>query len=343
MCSLSTARTIIICFHVFITVISIHGYSLGYHNIKKSVNIQYPVHYTYNTGKHGLFTKGSRMDNLLKSHPLSSHIHRTSLLVSKNHYHKESYRTIIALGELLRIQNIIPTILLNLLGGIMQKKGWKHLISIDMMKANMISVCIAFASCVINDIIDIDVDKLNSPNNPLADGRTNVLMAYILTFSFFILPYWLSRSMSSPTVSYLTKSSIVLLLLYTPIMKKIMVIKNLTCSFVIANTILLAATCFQTNTQHIFNTVRPFDMVKKWCITFNLCTTSTKLVYMSLFTRIFSRELEFDIRDIKGDTAMYIYTIPVVYGVDVSKRIVQICEWVWKALFGIGLMVWASS
>ena len=245
------------------------------------------------------------------------------------------------IAVLLRTQNVIPTIVLNTLGGLMQRKDWRHLMSVDMIKVHMISVFIAFASCVVNDIVDMDVDKLNKPDNPLATGQTSVPMAYFLTFVFFFLPYWISRSMT-PSASFLTESSIVLLLLYTPILKKIIVVKNLTCSFVIANTILLAATCCLSNTGQIFKGLASFNVIGKWCKIFSLCTTSAKMTFMSVFTRIFSRELEFDIRDVKGDAQMNIYTIPVALGVDASKMIVQVCDWIWKSLLGGAVIVWLS-
>ena len=263
-----------VLFCMLIAVVSTYGY---YSLVYRKVNTRGHVHLvkTLNYGmmaiSRGNYQSTSRT-NSFEFHSKLSQVRAlktTSLKASKS-----SERP--AVSELLRTQNVIPTLLLNTLGGLMQRKGWRHLISTDMMKANLISVFIAFASCVVNDIVDIDVDKLNSPNNPLASGRTSVPMAYLLTFLFFTLPYWISRSMN-PAVSFLTESSIILLLLYTPVLKKIMVIKNLTCSFVIANTILLAATCFLTNTQQIFDTLTSFDMFGRWLTIFNLCTMSATM------------------------------------------------------------------
>ena len=260
--------------------------------------------------------------------------HGTSLVTT------ESKRS--ALAEILRTQNVIPTILLNALGGLMQRKALGNLLSIGMMKANLISVFIAFASCVVNDIFDIDVDKLNSPNTPLSSGKISIQMAYLLTLIFFFLPYWISKSMS-PGASFLTESSIVLLLLYTPVLKRVMVVKNLTCSLIIASTILLAAISILPDTELIFNGLNPLDMIGKWSHIFNLCTTSTKLAFMALFVCIFSRELEFDIRDVNGDKRMNICTIPVVFGVDVSKGMIQVFGWIWKLLLASAIVVWSRS
>ena len=95
----------------------------------------------------------------------------------------------------------------------------------------------------------------------------------------------------SPGASFLTESSIVLLLLYTPVLKRVMVVKNLTCSLIIASTILLAAISILPDTELIFNGLNPLDMIESGLI-FSIYALPNKIGVYGVILCIFSRELE---------------------------------------------------
>ena len=74
---------------------------------------------------------------------------------------------------LIRPQNTIPTIFLNTLANFVQYQGWSLIFSLEMIKVHLISVSLAFASCVINDIVDV--------------GTTDYQTTFILFYFIFAL------------------------------------------------------------------------------------------------------------------------------------------------------------
>jgi geranylgeranylglycerol-phosphate geranylgeranyltransferase len=104
-------------------------------------------------------------------------------------------------------------------------------ISVRIVLATVSACLIAAYGNIINDIFDIEVDRLNKPNRPLVRGVVGKRGAMILVIAFCIIGLALSFGVggAAPIVAFV---SALLLLIYTPLLKGIPYLGNLTVAFV---------------------------------------------------------------------------------------------------------------
>ncbi|HOE92135.1 MAG TPA: geranylgeranylglycerol-phosphate geranylgeranyltransferase, partial [Candidatus Cloacimonadota bacterium] len=100
---------------------------------------------------------------------------------------------------------------------------------------------IAGAGYVVNDIFDLEIDKINQPQRVLPQGLLNIKQASIITF--ILLTIGLLLSLSSDSVWHLLIATInaLLLLFYAIYFKKIGLIGNLVVAWTAASTFLYGA------------------------------------------------------------------------------------------------------
>ena len=100
----------------------------------------------------------------------------------KNKIENLKFEKINNLFELIRPNNIIPTTLLCFTGGWIMNPSLNNLIhSTEFIISIINSVLIMSASMIINDIFDVEIDKINSPYRPMASGKISKLEALLLT------------------------------------------------------------------------------------------------------------------------------------------------------------------
>jgi 4-hydroxybenzoate polyprenyltransferase len=187
-------------------------------------------------------------------------------------------------------ENFIPTSILIGLSGYIANK--EFLTISQFWAAFSIIHMISSAGMIMNDLFDIDTDKINNPERPLIKGTVTMGEAETLTTIFLIIipiigsfylpvgvaPYWWSASW--------------ILFFYTPILKRWFLVKNLVCALVVSSTVPFIALSLQTPINNVF------------------ITLTTKTIFMaSLYI-----ELLLDITDVKGDNLNGITTVPVVFG-----------------------------
>ena len=97
-----------------------------------------------------------------------------------------------------------------------------------------------------------------------------------------------------------------LLFLYTPLLKKIILLKNITCASVVSSTVFLTCKCIINNSNSIIN----------YNNNINLINITSKFLFLSSFYI----ELLLDIIDIHGDKENNIITIPNYFG---AKKTLQ--------------------
>ena len=129
-----------------------------------------------------------------------------------------------------------------------------------------------------------------------------------LSFILFSIGVIISQTMNL-NIQYLTNQNCLLLILYTPFFKEFTLIKNILCSYVIANSVLMSSLP---------------NVHSSWISIYNSRRLSTKYFYISVFLMIMHNEINYDIRDVVGDKIMNIYTLPVTYGVENSIKISKI-------------------
>jgi geranylgeranylglycerol-phosphate geranylgeranyltransferase len=175
---------------------------------------------------------------------------------------------------------------------------------------------ITSASMVLNDIFDMKIDRINNPNRPLINGSLEIeeaigialLMLMIVVYignvalPHFLSPYWVS--------------SMFLIILYTPLFKRLFLLKNLTCATVISLTVpFIGLSVLDARPTHFIN----------WS---QMLLTVKMLFMTSMYT-----ELLLDITDVKGDQINGINTLPVVIGKQNTMGMV----------IGIVLMNWINT
>jgi hypothetical protein len=84
--------------------------------------------------------------------------------------------------KLMRVKGIPPTFLLCFSGGWIMNPSLPNLLkSVPFIVSVVNTLLITSASMVINDIFDINVDRINSPHRPLITGEVTMKEAYLLS------------------------------------------------------------------------------------------------------------------------------------------------------------------
>lgn len=200
-------------------------------------------------------------------------------------------------------KNIVPVTILCLISGyITNPHSWNTWIVSPPFIASLIIVqSITAASMVINDIYDIEIDRMNQPNRPLVTGTVTINEAQWLVRGLFGLTFCLGLKYVPPVLDPFWIVSMVLVNIYTPLLKKITFIKNIVCATIISSTV-------------PFVGIATLNLLEK--------TTDSSLSNLPLmllttqnvfFSSLYIENL-LDIKDMKGDNAMGINTIPVIFG-----------------------------
>jgi len=202
--------------------------------------------------------------------------------------------------SLIRYKNILPTILLNLSGGWIVHPSIDLFYNVPFLVSIINTLLIMCSSMILNDICDIKVDKINNPNRPLVTGKISLTETKILVFSLLGLTELLTIFFLNFDLNLIVQLSIINIIIYTPILKKITFIKNISCALLISFTPIFSGLSINTNYNH------------------NLLYTLSGMIFLgSLYSEILS-----DINDKDGDNKNNIITLPVKYGNDISMNII---------------------
>ena len=202
--------------------------------------------------------------------------------------------------KLTRFQKtVIPTTFLTIVGGaVTNPHTWQTWIHSPPFIASMaMTHILTSGSMIINDLFDIEADRINNPSRPLVQETITQKEAIIATITLFGIYCQIGNRYIDPRIFPIWSSSLVLVIIYTPFLKKICIIKNITVATVVAMTIPFLG----------WSTMNPTDIVlsnSPWM------WQTTRIVFVaSLYN-----ELLLDISDKIGDAVADIPTIPVIFG-----------------------------
>lgn len=140
-----------------------------------------------------------------------------------------------SLFELIRPNNIIPTTLLCFSGGWIINPSINNLFhSIPFIVSTINTILILSTSMILNDIYDIKIDKINYPNRPLVNGSVKVYEAFILSLSLISVIEYLTLNYLPDNLKLIIQFVIIQISIYTPISKKILFIKNISCASLVS-------------------------------------------------------------------------------------------------------------
>ncbi len=163
----------------------------------------------------------------------------------------------------------------------------------------LVVFCFGAASNMLNDIIDVAIDRFNKPKRVMPMGLLNTKLTIILSFFIYGIGI-MSTFFLQPLGQYIALCIILpLLILYTPILKPIPLVGNIIIGGIIGSVFLFSEAALTDN----------IDIM--W-IPFFLATALS-----------FIREICKDAEDLIGDAALHIKTFPVVFGLNSTLQILM--------------------
>ena len=200
---------------------------------------------------------------------------------------------------LIRPQNILPTTVLCFSGGWIMNPSLVNLIKTkSFIVATLNTLLIMSCSMVLNDLFDIEVDKINNPTRPLITGEITKKEAILLSLGILSITEILSFVYFPRFLQHIIHAAIVNIVAYTPIFKKIPIIKNISCASLISFSVIFTGLAANVNIMGKIDYLMTFVRL---------------LFFGSLYN-----EIILDIRDYDGDKMNGINTIPVIFGKDIT-------------------------
>ena len=209
-------------------------------------------------------------------------------------------------------KNIISSSLLTLVGAyVAHPDTWMiWIISPPFWAAYAMIQCIMTSSMIINDIYDLELDRHQHPNRPLVLGTITKNEAIISVWTLLSISVVLGLQFLPPIMDPIWMTDIGLIVLYTPFFKKITLIKNMACAYVVASTIPFIAIA----------TINPIDLMYFSPEHWSSMWITTQITFMaSMYI-----EMMLDILDEDGDRRAQIQTIPVRWGAGVTMELLRV-------------------
>jgi len=202
---------------------------------------------------------------------------------------------LLGLIKILRPLNLLITLICILLSSLIIGK-----LSYSVLPIAIVIVLLAGFANIINDIFDYKIDQVNNKNRVIASGA--VERSYGLIYAIFLLCIALfiifNYQFNDITKQLILLVNLPLIILYTPVFKKIPLIGNIVVSFLLSMVFLVTTTYLQGDIKLI---IPPAILA---------------------FLLMIIREIIKDIADLDGDKTFYINTLPVQLGVDYAFRII---------------------
>jgi len=224
-----------------------------------------------------------------------------SLTVTYNTYivpFKNIKQKLGGIKRLIRANNIIPATLLCTTGGWLANPSLKSLFTSPAFYiSTLVTLFIMSASMAINDIFDYPIDKINNPTRPLITGEVSKTEAIVLSATLFISTEILSFLYLPKSLYLILQFAIANAVLYTPVLKRIPLIKNVACSGMIAFAPIFTGLSVINANANI-----------------ELLVILARLVFFGSL----QIELLLDICDREGDKINRIRTIPVLFGKEIT-------------------------
>ncbi|MDC9721306.1 MAG: geranylgeranylglycerol-phosphate geranylgeranyltransferase [Urechidicola sp.] len=229
---------------------------------------------------------------------------------------------LVHLLRLMRWQNLLMLIIIQLLFKFVLFKNYQIATSLTTFEFTLLVISIVFIAAggnVINDLFDIETDKINKPTKVIVGvifSKSQVKFTYaILTFTGVVVGIYFSYKLENPLTSFYFVVISILLFIYSAYFKKKALIGNLIVSLLIGFSIILLGM---------------FDILPNSNNTNNLIAFNMILVYASFaFSLNLIREIIKDIEDIDGDYTVGMKTLPIIFG----RKRTQNCTFFLSILF----------
>ncbi|WP_369993615.1 geranylgeranylglycerol-phosphate geranylgeranyltransferase [Winogradskyella sp.] len=176
------------------------------------------------------------------------------------------------------------------------------------------TVCIAAGGYVINDIYDIEADKINKPNKVIINNHISEKIALRLFIILNVIGvgigYYLSHGIGKSGFFVIFFIASALLYIYSSYLKQILLVGNIIVSLVVALSILLVG---------IFELLPIINDRNREIQIFFFRLILDYAIFAFMIN--FIRELVKDIEDIDGDHKVGLQTLPIVLGRERTTKI----------------------
>jgi len=173
------------------------------------------------------------------------------------------------------------------------------------------SVCIAAAGYVINDYFDVNIDQVNKSSKVIIgkyiNRRSAILLHALLSFVGLVLSIYVGISINNIFIPVFNFIAINILWFYSSTFKKKILIGNILISLLTAWVILVL-----TLAEYRFR-ISPHDVVWQRLLKLSFIYAGFAFI-ISLV-----REVIKDMEDVEGDLKYGCKTMPIVWGIPVSK------------------------
>lgn len=185
-------------------------------------------------------------------------------------------------------------------------------------------LCITAGGYVINDVFDVEADKINKPSKVYIDVSISKKKAFVsyfmLTIIGLIIGIYVSFLKENIAFSLFFIIAIGLLYWYSKTLKKIAIVGNLVTSFLIALTIFIVYVFEIKNTNTASNLS---DAITNFFTSISVTIYIFIYIIFAFFMTLI-REIIKDIEDLRGDYALKMNTLPILIGVKRTRNIVLV-------------------
>ena len=174
------------------------------------------------------------------------------------------------------------------------------------------SVFIAAAGYIINDYFDLNIDRVNKPSELIVERyikrRSAILLHLLLSFAGFALSAYVGYKLANFYLPFFNLLAIVALWFYSTTFKKQLLIGNILISLLTAWVILELMLAEFIRGSNTLDRVSSSNLIK------------VSVLYAGFaFAISLIREVVKDMEDIIGDRKYGCHTMPIVWGIPVSK------------------------
>lgn len=194
------------------------------------------------------------------------------------------------------------------------------------------SVFIAAAGYIINDYFDLNIDRVNKPDKLVVDRvikrRWAIVWHWAFSFIGVALSFYAGWKLNNWVIGIGNTGCVFLLMLYSSTFKKRLLIGNLIISLLTAWVIMVL---FIAEYRIINAIVAPADHIPVMSRLFKLAVVYAGFAFIISLVR----EVVKDIEDMEGDARYNCRTMPIVWGVNVSKMFAA----VWLVVLIVSILV----
>ena len=184
------------------------------------------------------------------------------------------------------------------------------------------SVLIAAAGYIINDYFDLNIDQVNKPARLVVDKIIKRRWAIIFHIAFSLagvaISFYIDFSTHTFWLGFANLLCVTLLFGYSISLKKKLLIGNLLISLLTAWVIIVVFLCYY------------YSFSCSTCVTTDIDTLTRRFIKMACLYAGFAfvisliREVVKDMEDMEGDARYGCKTMPIIWGIPVSKMFVAV-------------------